>query len=491
MAAKLDKIIDTYPSKCPICYVSSDQSTLKSSAYIVTQKEQDGFVTQYNWHDKDFEKINPGFYEILTCPKCHYSHFSKEFLKIEKFSDFHNSYLQSYKEIRNESDIVFQKIVTFLSKNTVPSTERTIAQLLIMIQTISHMTPNPESNYIKGKLFLRVAWLFRSGITVNSDINLLLDNTYNLQTAFRENFDPLQTEFISFEQNVNKFQENILHTLHKFIDEENKDKVKELYKQIRILNTNLEKSTKLLHEQFEEISNIAFREKDHESFDNPEQTIDEFLHDLKQYWPLVPSSETFALKQVTVFLTRALNNGYFQDNLHEKTNTYKVITYSFQKLELYKEELDFLTQTLRTLFDEFKYKREKVSDLLSKRDSIQERIDKIKTQELSSTTVLKESLSEMDLTINKLKSEMNLLRDFSKQFKKLRIETQKKYLKKYVPKIEKALSKLEHVNSKIVTKLLAKNGFSHELIELYLKNYFGMEEESSPKKGLIGFLKGL
>lgn len=62
-----------YPKQmhCPICNNKFDTMKVKSSACIVTKKDED-FCTYY----KD---VNPMFYEILVCPYCGYAASEKSF----------------------------------------------------------------------------------------------------------------------------------------------------------------------------------------------------------------------------------------------------------------------------------------------------------------------------------------------------------------------------------------------------------------------------
>lgn len=167
MSATNDAFI-AVPCKCPICDRESRHLYIKSKLYSPLQTEDDQHVVSYKWESPKYEGIRPNFYHVWHCPECHFCD-EKEVFRGEDNSggklELIREKLLIQAKAPNSFIVLLGKVIS-LDRDYV-SLEAALCAHLEAIYIQEMLSPNMRQYLKLGRLYLRVAWLYREKKTWN------------------------------------------------------------------------------------------------------------------------------------------------------------------------------------------------------------------------------------------------------------------------------------------------------------------------------------
>lgn len=150
--------------QCPICDSENAFDTIRVGAFVESGRDSDFRPKGISWRFNKYNGYDPLVYFVATCPNCYYSReFNDTFKNWKSDSTFKTYRLKRIKELHNQERGSEKSIVATLGKSidleSSPN-ESAIAKLLLAIYD-EKLNERP-SNMDIGRLYLRIAWLFRS-----------------------------------------------------------------------------------------------------------------------------------------------------------------------------------------------------------------------------------------------------------------------------------------------------------------------------------------
>ena len=122
-------------------------------------KESDQHVLDYKWTSPRIQQIHPPFYFLLLCRHCFYTDTIEDFETPDN-SDYSRWVIKCNKDARNASDPVIQLLSSGIQYDDINfDSAMRIHLLATYLQLLS--PPDVIDSYKLGRLFLRIAWLYR------------------------------------------------------------------------------------------------------------------------------------------------------------------------------------------------------------------------------------------------------------------------------------------------------------------------------------------
>lgn len=148
--------------KCPICEHDSRHRYLKSKLFKVGEIEDDQHVIDYHWEDSRFEGIRPNFYHIWHCRNCQFCDEKEPF----RGEDSSGGKLELIREkvligAKAPSSVLARLGKWIDLEREHVSLESALSAHLLAIHVQLLLSPNRRQHAKLGRLYLRLAWLYR------------------------------------------------------------------------------------------------------------------------------------------------------------------------------------------------------------------------------------------------------------------------------------------------------------------------------------------
>ena len=472
---------------CPVCRSQITLFELRSSSYIVTKRELDGYASEYKWYSEGAEANDIHFHMYWTCPECIYTDKITNFFKIDESvitlfeADFREVFQRGLKTKDNFLVAVGNQIKMFSPY----SYEYAVFQGLIYIYTLHKLEINADLYHKLGEAYLRLSWLFLNKSNTHSRTEI------NFGQLLLEHFETYEARFNDLKQETEHFKNTVINILHKNVNESNKEQIKYYYKNVKNFSTNIEKSINYISSLNTMFIDSNKKGRPTEPSEHTHKaSLNDSLNHLKNHWSNLPTSERSSVLLANEHLKHALNTGYYNNDIQNICNACKVIVYGYEKLSAFSELDSFLESGLKVLYSLFTQLKKEIIELDAKRDKLTKRIESIKTDQLSSTSILKESLKDLEEILSQKKAHIRTIKIYSSEFKNSREKARKVVLAEELEMISSLISETDLNEKKEIISMLKEKNISEYAIENYFKEEKAPEKKVEKKSGLLGFLKG-
>jgi len=144
---------------CPACKKPSEQRFFRMRMYTPVRVESDQHIVEYKWKDPDITPVHPPYFFLYYCPHCSFCDVAEDFNKPHE-NDYSRVVLREYATIVRKDRRLIDLLTDNLDSNAL---NFDTAFRIHLLATYLQMLPPKETrdNYKIGRLFLRIAWLFR------------------------------------------------------------------------------------------------------------------------------------------------------------------------------------------------------------------------------------------------------------------------------------------------------------------------------------------
>lgn len=485
-------VFESHIIYCPQCKTEQSHTELRSSSHVVSKKEQNGMPSEIKWYEESNSNINILYYYLWSCKNCFYTDKITNFFKAETaISEQLKNYRRTAKELNRSSNSFLSTCTSYISLEKSQTYDKSLLQLYTYLFTLTKMPESAEINNLIGDIYLRASWLLKDS-SVDKSLEKQSISSNNFDEELHQKFEHLVQSFKKFELEIESFKTTTVNLLHKSVTDENKESLKEHYKHLKGFNTNLDKTVRYinsLNSKFTENTETIAQSGSKKAIVK-EKTFEGVLNELRKYWIDIPTNEKSALLGSNEFYRKAINTGYFGGNIQNLCNSFKVIIYGYEVLNEYSNLKEFLDGGLKLLYNLFKTLKADVIELEDKREKLKKRIDSINTDQLSSSSVLVESLAEIDTVLQLKRTNMRTIRDYSGQFKSTRDHAKEKLIKDELDLIDTLIDEKSLTSQEEAKSYLLSQNITPEVIERYFKTEAPSKKEKQKKSSLMGFLKG-
>lgn len=144
---------------CPACGKMADHRQFRSRAFGPGEMESDNHVLTYVWHDPQFVQVHPPLYFTYFCPDCYFTAPAENFLDPETI--LHRRVgIKAFQTARDADDKVLTLLGQRIDYNSI-TFESALWMHLLAIYVQLLREAEYRDHYLIGRLFLRVAWLYR------------------------------------------------------------------------------------------------------------------------------------------------------------------------------------------------------------------------------------------------------------------------------------------------------------------------------------------
>lgn len=145
---------------CPCCDAKTSHDFLKSRSYAPIEQDSDGHVVQYKWLVGPEDPPNPLYQFILFCPECHYADVAQDFeegLRNPLVRRIAEKVIPALDKRHHLAAELLSKHIQY-PVDDYPSAVN-LHVLALIYQTL--ILEDVKDHYKIGRLYLRLAWLFR------------------------------------------------------------------------------------------------------------------------------------------------------------------------------------------------------------------------------------------------------------------------------------------------------------------------------------------
>ncbi len=353
-------------AKCPVCGEVTTHYYLRDYAYTIERKEEDHFISRYQWAKPEYEGYNIHFFYLWHCPHCRYTDERKMFITNKPeafkggFSDVKKTLLSTAGE-----DAFIKEITQHITYPAETFHSQFLLHLLSLYQQF--FPPDYNRNYEKiGKLYLRISWFFRMGLDQgNAD-------------------ESIEKDIDTYFELYNKLQANLMNALH---DLENLNQwIEEKIADEKRNGHHFWKKHKLeFHQNYEWFVSVwdtalpllqnynnlgekirdEYRAKHGNPFEAPFAgygTFLDYLKNLKKLWPGVVYSETDAIDRAIENFHLAIKSGIYDSKVSRYYAIMRLIVHLNQKLGRYETAL----KKSHVLLDRLEYFENILADRVKK-----------------------------------------------------------------------------------------------------------------------------
>ncbi len=331
-------------AKCPVCGEVTTHFYLRDYAYTIERKEEDLYISRYQWAKPEYQNYNIHYFYLWHCPRCKYTDERKMFITNKPeafkggFGDVKKTLLTS-----NKGDNFIQELIHHISYPAETFHSQFLLHLLSLYQ--QYFPPDYNRNYEKiGKLYLRLSWLFR-------------------QAKAQDNADAeIEKDIQDYFELYNKLQANLMNALHdlenlhqwienKIADEKRnghhfwKQHKREFHQNyewfVAIWDTALPllQNYSNLGEKIQTAYSATHRNPVEAPFAG-EPSFQGYLEKLKQQWAGVVSSEEEAIEKAIENFHLAVKSGIYDSKVSRYYAIMRLVVHLNQKLGRYRVALD-------------------------------------------------------------------------------------------------------------------------------------------------------
>ncbi len=449
-------------ARCPVCGKSTVHHYLRDYAFTVERKDEDLYVSQYQWARPEYENYNIYFFYLWHCPHCRYTDERKMFIT-NKTEAFKNGFSEIKKGIINgiESD---KLVATILPHIQYPAEDFISQYLLHLLALYQQFLPVEYArNYEKiGKLYLRISWLFRmadsqnkADETVEKDIEAYFDLYQKLQANLMNALHNLEdlNQWLDDKMNDEKRNGHRYWNRHKREFKQNYEWFIGIWDTALPLLQNYDNLGKKVQMEY------------HANHKNPFEipflnynSFQDFIRHLKSLWEGVPVTEMEAKDFAITNFFEAIKAGSYDSKVSRYYSIMRLIVHLNQQLGRYDQALN----KSRILIDRLEYFDK----------TLEERIKKAST------------LNEAPATVDKLTKNRMKIREMIRDARE-----QRSYILRLKEEADdKRAREIFHSNRDLSPEELAEFMREHHISENIIRKYTS-ELETEKKKGLFQIFK--
>jgi uncharacterized protein (DUF2225 family) len=160
------------PVMCPACKKEYPQRYFRQRLFIPEEREADHHVTRYTWTSDTVERVHPPYYFLFFCPYCFFVDTTEDY--VHPFDgDYGGEALRAFKKAEGPEKAIVQLLGGQVYYDVIDH-ESALALHLLAIHV--HRLPQKEVDHHKvGRLYLRLAWLYREGGARESEARAATD----------------------------------------------------------------------------------------------------------------------------------------------------------------------------------------------------------------------------------------------------------------------------------------------------------------------------
>lgn len=318
MVKQQDSPIFMSKLECPICGEVNEVETIKVGAYKEEGRDTDFCPKKRAWNNPDYQKYNPLLFFMAACPNCF---FTKEFTT--KYKDWKNdTVFKNYKlktlkekhllELKNDQGLI-KSIGLRLDAERYPF-QTAVNKILMGIY--DELFNLQVSNLDVGRYYLRIAWLFRensdsdkSGEGQLSNYAMRIEDLIHRLAGY---YEQMKEEYSGLSNTTVNFLKDPL-----FPEGDRKAQLTACYSEsLSDMEAAMEKFKSAVVSLKGSIttSNEIMSENSSSTAPLDQQfyqwkSFREYLRELKQSWPGVPTSENEALNFAADYYKAAYEEG--------------------------------------------------------------------------------------------------------------------------------------------------------------------------------------
>lgn len=324
---------------CPLCKKYFSHAYPNPRIYSATEREFDYHVTKYTWRDGIDTDIRPHHYDILQCFNCSYTALRENF---EKSSGSNILISENYNSIDSNSSRVLAELRNMI-KFPVLNFQSTVALHLSAIWIILlEKDPLKINHNTLGRLYLRLAWLYREKSTLNDQ-----------KTGSKKKHESILPSILS---RMTSSTQSLL--------EDTSDFRTELIKEYPELADNPDPgSLSIINTKIEELNSIIYllhqsiiRKKHTSASSNgsggsPEELSDHLSH-ISLFWKDLPTNEKSATEQAVNALDFSYRNEDSDLTVEQSMGLINLITKLLLRLGYTNRALTSVTHIYKTGYRE-------------------------------------------------------------------------------------------------------------------------------------------
>ncbi|MFO7974117.1 MAG: DUF2225 domain-containing protein [Candidatus Hydrogenedentota bacterium] len=143
---------------CPVCHEKTGHRFFRRRIFTIEETEPDQHAVRYKWTNDNVECVNPLYYALYFCPKCFYTDVAEEFNKCFE-TESGMATVKAFKTSASDNTL-FQLLGQNIDYEDI---DFEVALRLHFLAVLIHSLVEKEMQdpYKLGRLYLRIAWLYR------------------------------------------------------------------------------------------------------------------------------------------------------------------------------------------------------------------------------------------------------------------------------------------------------------------------------------------
>ena len=305
----------TRDTACPACKEVYPQRHIRLRAVMPLQKESDQHIIEYKWANPQIQQVHPSFYFLHYCPQCFYTDTIEDFETPDN-SEYSRWSIKCHREAQKQSDPALSLLGTGVDYNSINF--ESAMRMHFLAAYIQLQSPADVLDCYKiGRLFLRIAWLYRergSSVAKKSpDLKVEVDDSINsdespLSVMVLKGFN--DAEQVAYEGS--SVWTTVVRTIRKDVETRLKTTDIPFKGDLDAVGASLEDFLRLvkaaknsyLHHMAAEEESISARSI---STDFTMSSAG-FLEKIKLMWPLAPTTEKEAMRTAVRYFEKALSS---------------------------------------------------------------------------------------------------------------------------------------------------------------------------------------
>lgn len=379
--------------------------------FIPDRIESDQHIASYRWLSEKSEPVHPPLYFIFFCPLCQYADAATDFTKPAE-SEYAIYILRQFKKFTERGKNVIEHLLQFVDYDNIDFCSALALHLLAAYEQLLP-SADMQDNYKIGRLFLRIAWLFREAKASQAEeaeqksaqteeVSTQTGTRTRPVPGFVEQILPKIRPFLTALQNAETLWQEVGRHLQEHIGTEpsccEEDETTRFYTQCQRDMEQLFAQQVELASQLRASLQVSLGENPgHVAAKIAPGSYESLLQSLRPLWPRTPINEEQALRSAAAYFQKALSRDLRFDNPQAHLTVISLVTdilircndldAAYDALRsMYKSNMDAIMQYNQALKDtEVSEERRKRIPALIKRA----------TSSMESTAELRRSLLDM------------------------------------------------------------------------------------------------
>ncbi len=355
MVKQQDSPIFMSKLECPICGEINEVETIKVGAYKEEGRDTDFCPKRRTWNNPDYQKYNPLLFFMAACPNCF---FTKEFTT--KYKDWKNdTVFKNYKlktlkekhlvELKDDNGLI-RMLGLRLDSDRYPFQTAVNKMLLGIYDELFNLQ---VSNLDVGRYYLRIAWLFRensdsdkSGEGQFASYAMRVEDLIHRMSGFyeqlKEEYSSLADATVSFLKD-GLFPEGDRKAQLTACYDESLNDLENGMEKFKSGVVNLKSSIPVSNEIIASSSSSAPLDQQYYEWNS----YREYLRELKQAWPGVPTSEQEAMSFAADYYKVAYEEGKEISPGNQAIQAVYLIAELSRRVAKYKEAKGYFNTSIR------------------------------------------------------------------------------------------------------------------------------------------------